>query len=146
MDKVKAGLNVKRVLVIDGQGGGMGKMLIALLKKEDIQVEITAVGTNAIATTAMIKAGAERSATGENSVMFLSDKVDIIAGPMGIVMANAMLGEVTPKMAEAVTSSPAKKVLIPVSRCSTYITLSAQGTVNDHLADAVKKIRQLISE
>ncbi len=146
MDKVKAGLNVKRVLIIDGQGGGMGKMLIALLKKEDIEAEITAVGTNAIATTAMIKAGADRSATGENSVMFLSDKVDVIAGPMGIVMANAMLGEVTPKMAEAVTSSPAKKVLIPVSRCSAYITLSAQGTMNEHLADAAKKIRQLISE
>ena len=137
---------MKRLIIIDGQGGGIGKMLIACLKKEKQDIEVTAIGTNAIATTAMIKAGAKRSATGENSVVFLSKSADVIAGPMGIVMANSMLGEVTPKMAEAVTSARAAKVIIPVSRCSTYITLSGSGTLSDHIADAAKKIISLIEE
>lgn len=137
---------MKDILIIDGQGGGMGKMLISLLKKEEINATITAVGTNAIATLAMTKAGADRSATGENSVAFLASKADVIAGPMGIVMVNSMLGEVTAKMAEAVASSPAKKVIIPVSKCNTYITLSGSGTMNEHVADAAKRIIQLIEE
>lgn len=137
---------MKKVLIIDGQGGGIGKMLISLLKKEVQDIELTAVGTNAIATTAMIKAGASRSATGENSVVFLSKSADVIAGPMGIVMANAMLGEVTPEMAQAVSSAKALKVLIPVSRCSTYISLSSSKALNEHMEDAVRKIISIITQ
>lgn len=137
---------MKKLLIIDGQGGGIGKMFISSLKKERDDIEVTAVGTNAIATTAMIKAGANRSATGENSVVFLSRTADIIAGPMGIVMANSMLGEVTPAMAEAVSSSKAMKVIIPVLRCNTYISLSGSGTLNDHISDAARKIIACIDE
>ena len=137
---------MKEILVIDGQGGGIGKMLVAQLKKQDIEARVTAVGTNALATAAMLKAGADRSATGENSVVVLSRQADIIAGPIGIVMADAMLGEVTPKIAQAVGDAPAKKVLIPVAKCNTYVTLSGSGTLGDHLADAARRIAEIVEE
>jgi len=106
-----------RIGVIDGQGGGIGSAVIKKLK--DLfgeTVEIIALGTNAIATAQMLKARANRGASGENAIVQTSSKVDIIIGTVGIVMAHAMMGEVTPKMAEAVAASPAKKLLIPLSR------------------------------
>ena len=125
------------ILIIDGQGGGIGKQLVAALKEKDDGFTITAVGTNAIATSAMAKAGADKYATGENSVKILCLNADVIAGPMGIVMPNAMLGEVTPAMA--------KKILIPVSKCSTYITLSARDSLFEHIQDAVNKITEILT-
>lgn len=135
---------MKDILIIDGQGGGIGKMLTTQLKRKNIDARITAVGTNAIATAAMTKAGADRSATGENSVVVLSRQAYIIAGPLGIVMADSMLGEVTPKIAQAVGDSPAQKVLIPLSRCATYVTLSGSGSMAEHLEDAVRHICALV--
>ena len=108
---------MKRICVIDGQGGGIGSTIIKKLKdvyKET--VEIIALGTNAIATTQMLKARANRGATGENAIMVTVKTVDVIIGPVAIIFANAMMGEVTPKIAEAISTSPAKKILIPLSQ------------------------------
>jgi len=108
---------LKRICVIDGQGGGIGSAVIKKLK--DVlgeAVEIIALGTNAIATAQMLKAKANRGASGENAIVQTAGKVDIIIGPVGIIVANAMMGEVTPKMAEAVANSPAKKLLIPLTQ------------------------------
>ena len=106
-----------RICVIDGQGGGIGGAVIKKLR--DVfgeAVEIIALGTNAIATAQMLKAKANRGASGENAIVQTSGKVDIIIGPIGIIVANAMMGEVTPKMAEAVANSSAKKMLIPLTQ------------------------------
>jgi hypothetical protein len=108
---------MKRICVIDGQGGGIGSAVIKKLK--DVyreSVEIIAMGTNAIATAQMLKARANRGATGENAIVVTAKQVDIIIGPMSIIMANAMMGEVTPKMAVAVAASAARKILIPLSQ------------------------------
>lgn len=104
-----------RICVIDGQGGGIGGTIIKRLKEEfQEEVEIIAVGTNAIATSAMMRARANRGATGENAIIRTVASVDIIIGSLGIVIANSMMGELTPKMAEAIASSPAKKFLLPL--------------------------------
>jgi hypothetical protein len=107
----------KRICVIDGQGGGIGATLIKYLKEAyGENVEILGLGTNTIATAQMLKAGANRGATGENAICRTVCQVDCVVGPIGVSWANAMLGEVTPKMAEAVTSCPAPKVLLPLSQ------------------------------
>ena len=106
-----------RILMIDGQGGRIGKTIVEQLKAQGGDFEIIAVGTNSIATSAMIKAGADSGATGENPVVLACRKADVITGPIGIVAANSMMGEITPAMAEAVGSSDARKVLVPVSKC-----------------------------
>ena len=109
------------ILVIDAQGGGLGKQLIAGIKKEIPHATVLAVGTNAVATSNMLKAGADRGATGENSVVVACRQADIIVGPVGICIADAMLGEITPRMAEAVGSSQAKRILLPYNNCETVI-------------------------
>lgn len=105
------------ILVIDGQGGGIGKQLVEEIRKALPEALITAAGTNSIATSAMIKAGADNGATGENAVIVGCRNADIIAGPMGIVIADSLLGEITPAMAAAVGQSPALRILLPVNRC-----------------------------
>ena len=106
-----------RICVIDGQGGGIGSTIIRKIKETfEETVEIVALGTNAIATAQMLKAKANRGASGENAIVQTVGRVDLIIGPLGIVMANAMMGEVTPKMAEAVSSSPARKLLLPLTQ------------------------------
>jgi len=109
------------ILIIDGMGGGIGKSIIERIKSEFTDTVITAVGTNSIATSAMLKAGADYGATGENAVVFNCTKADLIIGVTGIVFANAMHGEISPKMAEAVSSSPAHKILLPVDKCNVTI-------------------------
>lgn len=108
---------MKRICVIDGQGGGIGSTVIKKLKDFfGENVEIIALGTNAIATSQMLKAKANRGASGENAIVQTAGKVDVIIGTIAIIMAHSMMGEVTPKMAEAVAGSPAKKLLIPLSQ------------------------------
>ncbi|WP_461246898.1 DUF3842 family protein [Treponema sp. R6D11] len=109
------------ILVIDGMGGGIGKSIIEHIKSEFAAAVITAVGTNSIATSAMLKAGADYGATGENAVVFNCTKADIIIGVTGIIFANAMHGEISPKMAEAISSSPAHKILLPLDKCNVTI-------------------------
>ena len=105
------------ICVIDGQGGGIGALVIKRLKEEfGESVEVWALGTNAIATSQMMKAGANRGASGENAIAFSSSKADVIIGPIGIVLAQAMMGEVTGQMAAAIASAPAKKFLLPLTQ------------------------------
>jgi hypothetical protein len=108
---------MKRICVIDGQGGGIGSTIIKKIQAVfGENVEVVALGTNAIATAQMLKARANRGASGENAIVQTVKNVDVVVGPIGIIMAHAMMGEVTPKIAEAVASSPAKKILIPLSQ------------------------------
>ncbi len=106
-----------KVAVIDGQGGGIGAVIIKRLKEAFGEtVEVLALGTNAIATSQMMKARANRGATGENAIVVTAARADVIIGPISIILANAMMGEVTPRMARAVTASPARKLLLPLTQ------------------------------
>ena len=131
-----------RVMVMDGQGGGIGKALVEELRTRHPQIEIVAVGTNATATANMMKGGTTLGATGENAVVFNSRKADAIVGPIGIVMANAMLGEITPKMAEAVSSSNAKLYLIPMNRCHANIIGIENKRLSEYIEEAVKRLTE----
>lgn len=135
-----------RILVIDGQGGRLGKELIESIRKTFPQSRITAVGTNSIATSTMLKAGADEAATGENPVIVGSRKADIIVGPIGIVIADALLGEVTADMAVAVARSSAARVLIPMNRCDNLVAGVSSQPVGDLIADAMLKIKRAAEE
>lgn len=109
------------ILIIDSQGGGIGKQLVEKIKENIPAAVITAAGTNAVATSAMLKAGADHAATGENAVIVGCRRADVIIGPIGIVIADALYGEITPTMAIAVGQSTAKRILIPVNHCDNII-------------------------
>ena len=130
------------ILVIDGQGGGIGKQLVEEIRKALPETFITAAGTNSIATSAMIKAGADNGATGENAVIVGCRNADIIAGPMGIVIADSLLGEITPAMAVAVGQSPALRILLPVNRCKNLII----GIADTDIATMIKKAAEEIKK
>lgn len=126
-----------RIAVIDGQGGGMGKVIIDKIRKEfREQVDILALGTNALATAAMLKAGANEGATGENAIMHNCKDIEYIVGSLSIIMANSMLGELTPKMAEVITSSKARKLLIPIYRGNVDI-IGLKTEPLPHLVDSL---------
>lgn len=110
-----------KVLVIDAQGGGIGRQVVSAIKKNIPHAIVTAVGTNTAATTAMLKAGADYSATGENAVIVGTKKADVIIGPIGIVIADSLLGEITPAMAAAIGQSAATRILIPVNHCENIV-------------------------
>jgi hypothetical protein len=126
---------MKRIGVMDGQGGGIGSAIIKKLKETfGESVEIIALGTNAIATAQMLKARANRGASGENAIVQTAARLDVILGPLGIVLAQAMMGEVTPRMAEAVAASPARKLLLPLSQENVAIAGVVPGPL-PHLVD-----------
>ena len=127
------------IVVIDGQGGRIGKAIIEQIRACSINCEITAIGTNSLATSAMLKAGADNGATGENPVVIACRKADYIVGPIGIVIADSMLGEITPKMAEAVGQSDARKILIPVNKCISVAGVQ-EMTLSQYVANAVQMI------
>lgn len=110
-----------KIVIIDGQGGRIGKMIVEKIKDLTTNHEMIVIGTNSIATASMIKAGATKAATGENPVIVNSRNADLILGPIGIIVADSMLGEVTEKMANAVSASPAKKILVPISKCNQIV-------------------------
>ena len=129
-----------KILIVDGQGGGIGRQLVEALKREG-ERDITCVGTNAIATAAMLKAGAAHAATGENAVVVACREADVVAGPLGIVIADALMGEVTPAMAAAIAQSRARKVLIPVNQCGNFVVgVPAGETTASLVAKAVEAI------
>lgn len=132
------------ILVIDGQGGGIGKQLVEEIRKALPEAFITAAGTNSIATSAMIKAGADNGATGENAVIVGCRNADIIAGPMGIVIADSLLGEITPAMAVAVGQSSALRILLPVNRCKNSIIGIADMDIATMIKKAVEEIRKAV--
>ena len=135
---------MKKILIIDAQGGGLGKQLISRIKKELPEVHITAVGTNSVATAAMKKAGADELATGENAVVVSCRRAEIIIGPIGIVIADSMIGEVTPAMALAVAQSPAKRILIPFCNCDNYIAGVDEFHTGHLISSAVEQLKKEI--
>lgn len=133
-----------RIAVIDGQGGGIGRVIVEKLRKElSEDTEIIALGTNSSATALMLKAGANEGATGENAIIYNAGKVDIIVGVVGIIISNAMLGELTPKMAEAISSSTARKILIPLNRCNLEIVGVKSEPLPHYIDMAVSMIKNL---
>lgn len=136
-----------RIAVIDGQGGGIGRAIVDKLRKElPEDIDIVALGTNSAATTLMLKAGANEGATGENAIIYNVGKVDIIVGVIGIIMANAMMGELTPNMARAISESSAKKVLIPLNRCGVEIVGVRNEPLPHHIDGAVTIIKGYVSK
>jgi hypothetical protein len=132
------------VLVIDGQGGQLGGQIIKSLKSNFAEMDITAVGTNATATAAMLKAGASRAATGENPVVVACRKADIIIGPIGIVIADAMFGEITPQMAIAVGQADATRILLPVNKCDNLVAGVNDVSMNTLIEDVISRVKVLI--
>jgi NAD(P)-dependent dehydrogenase (short-subunit alcohol dehydrogenase family) len=131
-----------KIAVVDGQGGGIGKSLVEKLRASlGDSVCIIALGTNALATAAMLKAGADMGATGENAVVVNAATADMIVGSIGIIAANSMLGEMTPRMAEAIASSEAQKVLIPLNRCNLHVAGTQNRVFQDYIDDAIAIIR-----
>ncbi|QEK13373.1 DUF3842 family protein [Crassaminicella thermophila] len=123
-----------KIAVIDGQGGGLGKSIIEKVRVNfEGDIEIIALGTNSLATSNMIKGGAHAGATGENAIKVMSQKVDVIIGPIAIIVANAMMGEITPSVAEAIANSCARKILLPLNRCNVHIV----GTMDFKLSDMI---------
>ena len=131
------------VLVIDGQGGGLGRQLVAAIAAVCPEAELTAVGTNSLAANAMLKAGAARAATGENAVVVNCRHADVIVGPIGIVIADALLGEITPAMAAAVCQSGAKRVLVPINHCENYVVGVPEQPVSQLVSAAAQKVKAL---
>ena len=131
------------IIVLDGQGGGIGRAIItALLPKLPEGVQLLCVGTNAMATAAMLKAGAQRGATGENAVVYNASRVQAILGPVGILMANGLLGEVTPAMAAAIGDSDAVKILLPSRQCSIRIASGPSQPMQGYLNDAMRLLAE----
>ena len=133
-----------KITIIDGQGGKIGKTLIEQLKKRHPEQELYAIGTNSIATSAMLKAGADYGATGENPCIVNAQDSDIIIGPVGIVFANALLGEITPAIATAVGASKAFKILIPMNRCNHHIVGCEEAGISEYIRLACEKVDTLL--
>lgn len=133
-----------KITVIDGQGGKMGRTVIEQLKKRHPELALYAVGTNSTATAAMVKAGADYGATGENPCIVNARDSDIIIGPIGIVFADALLGEITPAIAQAIGSSKAYKILIPVNRCNHYIVGCREAGLGEYIRLVCEKVDSLL--
>lgn len=134
------------VLVMDGQGGQMGSQVIKSISANFENLNIIAVGTNAVASVAMLKAGAAQAATGENPARVAAKRADVIIGPIGIVIADSMLGEVTPAMATAVGSADAVRILIPVNKCENIVAGVSDLTTADILRDVVRKLHTVLDD
>ena len=132
-----------KILIIDGQGGGLGRQLVSAVRERYPEIEILAVGTNSAATNAMLRAGADQAATGENSVAVASERADVIMGPVGIVIADSMLGEITPRMALSVGQSRAKRILIPVNLCDNIVVGVTEISMTKNVQNAVEALGAL---
>lgn len=126
------------VAVIDGQGGGMGRGLVEAIKKKWPQLHVRALGTNSLATAAMLRAGADDGATGENAVVFNAHRADVLLGPIGVLTPNGLLGEVSPAMAAAIGGSEAVKILLPSQRCSIRLAVGEPQPLQFYLDQAVR--------
>lgn len=131
------------IIVIDAQGGGIGKLLVAGLKRVLPEALIWAVGTNAAATGAMLKAGADRAATGENAAAVACRSADLILGPLGIAIADSLYGEISPAIARAVGQSRAKRILIPFDQCDNYIPGCADQPLGQRIQAAIELAQRL---
>lgn len=133
------------ILIIDGQGGQLGSQLIKSVISRYPEIDLTAIGTNAAATTSMVKAGAKKAATGENPIIVACRKADVIIGPIGIVIADALLGEITPEAAKAVGQSGAVRILIPINKCENLVAGVANLTLTSLIEDAIAKLERIIN-
>ena len=133
-----------KIIVIDGQGGKMGRTVIEQLKSAYRGMELYAIGTNSIATSAMLKAGAEYGATGENPAIVNSRDADIIIGPIGIVIADSLMGEITPAMAAAIGASKAYKILIPVNRCNHLIVGCQNCSLSEYISMVCAEVGKVV--
>ena len=129
-------------VVVDGQGGGMGRGLVEAIKKKWPQLHVRAVGTNSLATAAMLRSGADDGATGENAVVFNARQADLLLGPIGILTPNGLLGEVSPAMAEAVGASEAVKILLPSQRCSIRLAVGDPPPLQFYLDQALRLLEE----
>jgi hypothetical protein len=137
------------ISIIDGQGGGIGKSIVSKLRKQiskESGITICALGTNSTATNNMIKAGADIGATGQNAIVHTAKQSDIILGPIAIIAANSMLGELTPDMAMAISSSPALKILIPLNRCNIMVAAEFNSTVDTNVDYSIKLIMEHLNK
>ncbi|MBR0138521.1 MAG: DUF3842 family protein [Erysipelotrichaceae bacterium] len=135
---------MKKAVIIDGQGGRLGQLLDEAVVREKIQCDLYAIGSNSIATSTMLKAGADKGATGENPVIANARDADIIIGPIGIIAADSLYGEITPAMALAVGQSPAMKLLLPVSHCNNQVIGVSNLTMNEMVQSTVERLKELI--
>ena len=135
-----------RIVIMDAQGGGVGRLLVEGLKRALPDQTLIAAGTNALATSAMLRAGADQGATGENAIVVCARQAELILAPIGMVLCDAMLGEVTAAMAAAVGSSPAHKILIPISRCQTTIAGLPALTLSEAVSAAVQTAVGLVRD
>ena len=134
-----------RVAVVDGQGGGIGRAIVERIKKEFPEITVTALGTNATATGQMVRAGADEGATGENAIVHNMKHVDIVMGVIGILNANAMMGELSPAMAVAIGGSHTFKILLPINRCHIHVVSVKDIPLSVHLDNAVEALREYIA-
>ena len=134
-----------KVLIVDGQGGGVGRQLAAQIKETFPDVQLMTVGTNTIATSAMLKGGADSAATGENAVLVAARKADVIVGPLGIVVADSLGGEISPAMANAVAQSNAKRILIPFKHCENVIVGVSDYTLGHLIQQAIDELRKILA-
>ena len=137
---------MRHILVIDGQGGQLGSQIVKALLAKFPGVKITSIGTNAVATAAMLKAGASMAATGENPVIVACRKADIIIGPIGIVIADSLMGEVTPAMAVAIAQADAVRILIPMNKCENLVAGVSNLSTSVLIQDAVSKVGQFLDQ
>lgn len=135
-----------RLLIVDGQGGGIGRQLVEAIREAGLPCEITAVGANTAATAAMLKAGADQGATGENAVIVCARDAQVILGPVGIAIADSLLGEITPKMALAIGQSTAVKLLLPVNHCKNIIVGVQDLNLRSLIAQAVSQLNGLTGQ
>ncbi len=135
---------MRKVLIIDGQGGQLGGQLIRAILNRFPHLDITAVGTNAIATAAMLKAGAQRAATGENPVAVACRQAEVIIGPIGIVIADALMGEITPRMAAAIGQASAVRILIPMNKCENIVAGVSDLSMTALIRDTVERLEHMI--
>ena len=133
-----------KLVIIDGQGGRLGSLLVEAIKKESLPVEPLVIGTNAIATAAMLKAGAAQGATGENPVLVACRDADVIVGAIGILSADSLFGEITPKMAVAVGQSKALKLLLPLNRCNNRVIGVKDATMSELVKETVGQLKTLL--
>lgn len=134
-----------KIAVIDGQGGKIGQMIVSAIKKEGLHCTVRAIGTNSIATAAMLKAGADEAATGENPVIVACRQVNIIIGPVGLLVADGLLGEITPAMAVAIGQSEATKLLLPLNLCSNIVVGTQSMSVSSLINETIGTLKNLLN-
>ena len=132
-----------KILIVDGQGGGVGRQLATKIKEAFPDVRLMAVGTNTVATAAMLKGGADDAATGENAVLVAARKADVIVGPLGIVVADSLGGEITSAMANAIAQSDARRILIPFKNCDNVIVGVSDFTLGSLIHQAIEELRRI---